>query len=164
MGEDSLIRDPKALEDRGQYWQHRMRLDHWKIRFRWTDAEEFEETQGGEAKLSEDYDRATISVAYNLEDRMKTWNVSHDPVDYILVHELMHVMLRGTDGVMRALLSTLGYVAGDGHRSRWHFEEENLADRVTEIILNLEKGDSIPCQCNASESTSTSGAQLTLVI
>jgi hypothetical protein len=96
-------------------------------------------------------------VAYDLEKRLDSWitpdPAGYDPMDYILVHELLHVVTRNADGAIRGLLCTLGYANSEGHRSRWDFEEENLIDRLTHIVLDLEKGDRIPCQCNESEST-----------
>ncbi len=133
-----------AVADRGAYWTGVLNLDHWRI-----DVEVVDELDNPDALAScapdDSYDSAKIRVRADLDDHRG----DDQTLDYIIVHELLHVYLRNLDETFQAAVGSLGMM-GDGHRSRWRHEEENMIDRLAHCIVNLNQQKVVPSEPDES--------------
>lgn len=115
-----------TLKSRAKFWIKRLGLEHWDIEFYLVD--EIEDMPDARASCQPDdsYDHAEIKIVRTA-----------DNLDYLLVHELLHVHFRDLDQVAQGLMGLLGWVLADGHRKRWTHEEEGLIHRLTLLLLHL---------------------------
>jgi hypothetical protein len=76
------------LEGRGKYWQHRLRLDDWEIRWMWLKGATSEDGAHAHVRFRTEHRRAEVQI-------YRDFDPSEFPgsLEYSIVHELIHCML-----------------------------------------------------------------------
>jgi len=117
-----------------EYWVETLGLQHWE--FTVEVVSEFDDGVDAEASCAAHayYDQATLRFNKRLKG---------SEIDYCVVHELVHALMRDYDEAADDALQYLGYNIGRGFALRVNATKENLVDRVTRILLELGKSDRV---------------------
>lgn len=115
------------------YWSEQLLLSHWELQVVLDPG--MDEDVMASCEPHPFYDQATLTFRSDIQD---------DQIEYNVVHELVHVMLRDLDETTQAVMSILGYSAARGHILRHEHAEENLVDRLARVMLELGKADRMP--------------------
>lgn len=99
---------PQVFEKRVDHWRVKLApagLSHWHFEFEYPDGV-IEDNYDGEAdacvRVHQTYDNARWEVG------RAVFSMTEDEVDKLIVHELLHVMMRDLNRVERDMLSEIG--------------------------------------------------------
>ncbi len=123
----------ERLQERASFWRSTLNLEHWQLDVELT--EDIPEGCLASCEPSEQADRARILVCADLEER-----TSQEPgyaLDYALVHEMFHMLLRDIDVTVEDMIELLGPLAGEGYKARWTHVQESAINRLTQLTLAL---------------------------
>jgi hypothetical protein len=119
-------------------WQQRLDLRHWDVRLDF-DTEPDVERAVAEIACHEQYDRATIYLAPGWREWSADGEIGELKVtlDYLLVHELTHALMRDLDQPAMNDLDKLAHPdALSVFIEVYHRQRERLTDRLATVILN----------------------------
>jgi hypothetical protein len=126
---------PQDFEARVDWWRVRLApagLGHWFFDYDYSDGE-LEDAHGREAeaavRVHESYDTAHWHI------RPET--LKHNPleIDKVIVHELMHILMRDLNSVEYDLLTEVGGRVGFQLGTRLDTEIEALVERLARTIV-----------------------------
>lgn len=125
-----------ALQRRVQFWIKKLAplgLGHWEIDVEVLDNIEHDAkgTCRAQIKSSPMYDEATIEFNKAF--------VNSPDIDYLIVHELLHAVMRDLDAAIHGLCGIVSRDAAVAFDLRVDHEEEGVIDRVARSIVNLAK-------------------------
>ena len=115
------------LKPRAKFWIKRLGLEHWDIDFYVVDEIEDNPDAAAQCSPEDSYDKATILIKRDADEEL----------DYLLVHELLHIHFRDLDQTAQGMMGVLGFLLAEGYRKRWTHEEEGLIHRLTLLLMHL---------------------------
>lgn len=122
----------KQLKARVMFWREILRLENWDMMIEVVT--EFEEEPAARAKClnEDDYDDTTLTFHQD-------WLNSATPEerDTVIVHELLHVMMRDFDDSIERIDNQLAKPVADLWHDSVRHERENLVDRLSKVIVHL---------------------------
>lgn len=126
-----------ALRSRVMKWQHRLKymgVGHFEIDVKIVDKIESEkEGVRAQVSVSPYYDAAEIEFTPQ--------SVEAPDIDYVIVHELLHVAFRDHDDAVASAVSFHGREAREAHQDRIDHEVEGLVDRLARTIIEFYHDD-----------------------
>lgn len=110
-------------------WQRKLKLDHWEIEIKWSEAP----TPGSYATTwrMNQYDRAEIYVS----PEFTTWTA--DFAERTMVHELLHLVTRDLDRVLGDAEGFLPKTAFRWIDKRYEHEVEGVIDRLATVLVEV---------------------------
>ena len=113
-----------------EHWQHRLDLGHWRITV--DPAETLDDDEANaEIRIEEDYDSAKIVLAAGFTGWTREW------ANKVVVHELLHVVLRDLEEHVKAVKTFAAGPAFDLFIDRYNHECEGVVDRLACRLVAL---------------------------
>lgn len=109
-------------------WQKRFRLEAWDIKVDFADEEL---TNEASVWKHDQYANATI----RLNGEWVEWSDYH--ANYIVAHELLHIVNRDRDVAARRARGQLDYSAQDAYAEWYRTADEGAVDRLAEIFVEI---------------------------
>lgn len=121
------------LQDRVDYWREvcePLGLGHWRISVEIVDEPHGHSGSGAAVQPSEYYDSASIEFADVIFDTH-----TDTEIDEIIVHELMHIVMRDLFDALTEPQYMFGTPAWSAFRNRIDHETEGMIDRTARAIV-----------------------------
>jgi ribosomal protein S9 len=127
----------RQFEKRVRWWTRQLRelgLEHWDLHFEYPQADEdVQSTSGRDAQatcsVSMHYDTAYIEVAPS------TLGLPQHDIDKIIVHELLHVLMRDLTKVHNEMRYLIGGQVGQALDTSLEHEVEGVVERLARAIV-----------------------------
>ena len=111
-------------------WQHRLRLDHWRIEIAWDRPLDDDDAEG-EVQCAEHCDSATVRLATGCTG----WTRAR--ASAVVVHELVHVVCRDMDALVDAAKLAMGDQTHVLFADRYEHETEGVVERLATVLAEL---------------------------
>lgn len=118
-------------------WADRLGLSHWQIQVDWSGL-----TPNGEQALvhpADSYDTATLQFHAEFTAWTPAW------AEWVVVHELLHLVMRDQDSTVEAVIDLLPAKARALAENRYEHEAEGVVDRLAAVLVALYRQELPTC-------------------
>lgn len=128
----------KQLTRRVEWWQKRLEnlgIGHWPIEVRLVEGEPHGQSNSSAAVFVPDnYDFGIIEFK---SDKINGPDITPRGVDYTIVHELLHLVMRDLAKAAERPSEWMDDMAADLYEMMLHHEFEGVVDRFAHLIVDL---------------------------